>query len=979
MTIENPFPERGVATRETFYTDYWARKNNRFKDFLININDSEKAQRLSQFLVVAGDLGSGKTATLYHMERQIQETLNNNALVLFWQLSTPIKNQSVIQSFYNDFLNQLQKFLIKNHNAAHLIGSTVDIRVNEILNMLDIQQSAELVDLLTELHNIRMHLDLDNQDIVEDFRSKSSEAKSFLEKITGMEIIREEIQAIEIILIEGLNFLPVADSNIEADHIKTNMQTILEEIQNRFDYNCIILLVDEFDILIRNIKGELPESVLSQLRDFLIWFSPEAFKGYHFIGALFSENIERLQEEKKSQTRIDAIYRRLLSQIILHPINKFESFYEKVYLPYLDRGNIPVNYILFDLDYLRFIFHACKKNFGTIFAILHEQYSSWQDEISSSYQRFLENPNEDKTDIKLFDIIWSEKGLNKHFFKRFIELISEKNGNERKSIFTYLIRNSKTNEAAPSYEKIKTDLMLNEKRIISVFHEDVASIEIFKSVFPYYEENFFINYIACFRLFNLSGLGIITDSPIVAPQGLINESVYFRTFMRKFTQRQYSDSPDKDWDVRVNEGFYYLIKDFLTNKPSPFEGSFDIRPLVNSFTLVDFIQKYGSQDMQTKAVNFEANIKLEFHNSFNINLLSIETRNDENTIDKVFLILLLPLRRNYVTKIGESFIEFFKSMIENVSYKNRPIESILIFSRFEMNYPHLEILLEKSDDSKCWLHLIDRIIPISVEFTTAIQRDIDETNFLIRRTSFDFFCAAFERLHNGYPDGESITYYESLFTPGNSEEAENNMLILQKLLTHLFDEYQGMYSTFSHNQIFIEEKRKDSDTPPLVSIQYFPNFIFNLLNLFNAFFPINDAGMPIRQFLDLPFKIGDFKLREFESYLKDLTSLSFDIPHGERRTAALTKKMSCFSTLIEMNLIRFSIDDVARRFSIRSDDNSLLSAFGEIVKDNTVINQSFDVTDIELECCKENSKGVEIIESFLDFLVANRKIFRHYE
>jgi len=250
---------------------------------------------------------------------------------------------------------------------------------------------------------------------------------------------------------------------------------------------------------------------------------------------------------------------------------------------------------------------------------------------------------------------------------------------------------------------------------------------------------------------------------------------------------------------------------------------------------------------------------------------------------------------------------------------------------------------------------------------------------LIRRTTFSIFCAAFERLHNGYPDGESTTYYELLFTPGNNEEAENNILILQKLLTHIFDEYQGMYNTFSHNQILIEEKKKDSEPSPIVNIQYFPNFIYNLTNLFNMSFPINDAGMPIRQFLDLPFKIGDFKLKDFEDCLKNLTSLSFDIPRGERRTAALTKKLSCLSTLIEMNLIRYSIDDVASRFLIRSDENSLLNNFYEIIKDNTVINQDFDVTNIELDCCKENSKGIEIIEFFLDFLVANRKIFRYYE
>ena len=31
--VRNPFPERGVATRDAIYIDYWARVNNRFEDF----------------------------------------------------------------------------------------------------------------------------------------------------------------------------------------------------------------------------------------------------------------------------------------------------------------------------------------------------------------------------------------------------------------------------------------------------------------------------------------------------------------------------------------------------------------------------------------------------------------------------------------------------------------------------------------------------------------------------------------------------------------------------------------------------------------------------------------------------------------------------------------------------------------------------------------------------------------------------------
>lgn len=976
MNISNPFPERGVATRETFYIDYWAKYNNQFKDFISSLEDPEMSNTRSQFLVVAGDLGSGKTATLYHMERKIQSNNNVKALTLFWQLSTPVKNQNVIQSFYNDFLNQLQKYLIKNHNAPNLIGSTIEIKVNEILESLDPQQHIDLVDLLNEMHDIRMNIDGDNQDILDLFRNKSDNIKNLLEEITNLEISQEEIKAMERILVEGLNFLPVADSNLESDRIKLNMQKILEEIKQKFGYECIVLLIDEFDILIRNMKGELPENVLVLLRDFIIWFSPEAFKGYHFIGALFSENLERLQEEKRSQARIDAIYRRLISQIRLTPIDKFESFYEKIYLPYIDRAGIQLNYKVFELEFIRFIFHSCKRNFGTIFAILHEQFSSWQDIINKSYKDFIDDSTKNRTEIEFYNLIWNNKGLSKHFSKRFLDIIKKKDITERKSILVYLIRNDKIEEAAPVYEEIKTNLLIDDISIVSNFHEELIALELYRAVFPDYEEKFYINYKMSFRLFNLSGLVVVPKGPVINP-GSGNESIYFQTFMKKFSEKQFSDTKDKDWNIRVNEGFFFLLNDFLTNNPNPFEGLFDIPPLVNSHTLIDFAENFGSQNILNDVKRFELSLRNTFNNNFKINAITVETRTDESTIDKIFLLIILPLDRKYITKINNDFIKIFKGLIDNLIYKNKKIEALLLFSRFSIDFNSLNIMFDNSSESKCWIHLIDRIIPISVEITTSISRHFDETIFLKRKTFFTYFCAAFEKLHNGYPEGESKTYYELLFSP-NNDEAENNMLFLQKLLTHLFNEYQNMFSTYNHNLILINEKETSGEEPPSSGIQHLPNYIYNLSKLFNASFPIDDAGLPIRQSLDIPLKIGDFKPKEFKKFLNDLLTLSYEIPLTERRSAKLTKKLAAFSTLIEMHLIRYSIDSLSRKFSICSDENSLLNYFEEIVKENTVLNQEFDVFDIDLDCCIEESKGIEIIELLLDFLVSHRKIFRSY-
>ena len=977
--MNNPFPERGVATKKTFYFPYWKRTQRKFDEFLNNLKDSEKAIDFSQFLVVTGDYGSGKTATLYYMEDEIKSDTDIKALILSWQLSTPIKKQTVVQSFYNDFIHQLQKFFLNDESTLNILGAAIYSEMGNFIDDLEIPQRGELVDLLKEYHDFKFSIDPTDETSMEELRNKFNEIVEYLDEITGRNFVLNEIQALEKLLIEGMGFIPSASAQISEGEIKSNMQKILEVIREKYDYECIILLIDEFDILIRNIKADLPEEVLKKLRDFFTWFDPQSFKGYHIAGAMYVENIERLQTEANG-SRIDSIFRRLLIQIRLDPIPKFENFHDNLYLQYLEKNQINVNFELFDRDYLKFIFFSCKKNFGTILAILNEQFSSWQDEIENFYQRFLNKPSRSKVDIELQQLIWNEKGLSKHFSKKFIEIVEDNDKINRKFIFTYLVRHNQVDDLAPDYEAIKNDLGLNHKRIVLTFHDELTGVEQFKQVFPVFDEHFYIAYDLSYRIFNLSGIGATTSGPVVVgPVGIEDESKYYTTFMQKYTQRGNTDTHDKDWTLRINFGFQFLIEDFLTNNPNPFENLFETRPDINKGNLKNFIHHNGSQSLLQNFSLYEANLKHNFMNDFDVNYLTVEIKSNQNTILNQFLMIFLPVTKNYRTEIDDNFINLMKEILDNVNYNNNNFDALVIFSNFTIDFNEVERLTTESDTQKPWVHLIDRIILISLETTTSILKNKDETIFLSKRTPFTFFCAAFDKMHTSYPQGETKTYYDLLFSPANNDQAESNMLLLQKLLTHVFETYNSIFKTISHNRIEIERKKRNDEEYPDSNIQQFPAFIFNISSLLNCEFPIDESGLVYRQSLDVPFKIGSYTIKDLEQCLDDLSGPSFVVTSSERRSSALTKKFSVLSTLIEMNFIKFSENDTETKFFVRNDMNSLLNAFEIIVQENTQLNQPFNGLDLDLDCCTEKSKAIYVLEKFLDFLVANRKIFNYYE
>ncbi|GAH11184.1 unnamed protein product, partial [marine sediment metagenome] len=125
------------------------------------------------------------------------------------------------------------------------------------------------------------------------------------------------------------------------------------------------------------------------------------------------------------------------------------------------------------------------------------------------------------------------------------------------------------------------------------------------------------------------------------------------------------------------------------------------------------------------------------------------------------------------------------------------------------------------------------------------------------------------------------------------------------------------------------------------------------------------------QELDLPFKIGNYDKNVFKKCLEELIQGDLILPKTKRE-AILTKKESALSNLIEINLIMMNIRRDDTKFSVRNDKHCLLNKLEDIIKNNIEINDPFQVQNIDLNCCNEKAKGLDVMECLFDFLVENR-------
>ena len=145
---------------------------------------------------------------------------------------------------------------------------------------------------------------------------------------------------------------------------------------------------------------------------------------------------------------------------------------------------------MFDKDFLRFLYNACKKNFGTIFSILYSLFDEWNKEIEILYEKFKITLTEEFQAISLYDLIFDEKGLKKNLHSKLIDILNRNDAAERKRIFIDLIRNfnflRKVNE-------IKHDLELPNSDIITSFKKDLIELDILDDVFPKFKDYFLLD------------------------------------------------------------------------------------------------------------------------------------------------------------------------------------------------------------------------------------------------------------------------------------------------------------------------------------------------------------------------------------------------------------------------------------------------------------------------------------------------------
>ncbi len=971
--IINPFPERGLATRKSYYYQYWKNKYKNFDKFVENINPND-----SFFLTIAGELGAGKTATLYYAERKIKEQ-RPNVLVLTWQLSRTA-NYTLQQSFYLGFVNALRRTIIDKKIIEEINkGLNPDFFKNYSLikQKLSTSDYTKLILLIEEYRKFKVRINLNNPEILQQISDKNNEIHKFLKMNTGVELTTDEINDLGELMLEDLKYVSLLEPDLDHDTIKSRFVSILRSLQNT--YTTIVLLIDEFDILIRNYRDDVPSNIINEVKEFIIWLDKEDFKGYHIIGAMFIENHRRLVTAQDG-TQEDSIYRRLNNFVVLEPLSEFEQFFKHIFLNYIREAGIDEDFEIFNQDFIHFMFYACGRKLGTILSYLHENFISWQEEIEKNHALFEEDKNISK--IGMNKLLWDEEGLQKSFDMKFLKLIEDADDVKNyKRIFTYLLGNREYFDLAPTYEKISTDTGISET-IIARFHRDLYGSEIYQDVLPKTDsDTMFFQYEFTPVLFNISSTE--TELPTPPNEGGNNvdrNSIYFHDFLGTFTIKKKNKFDDKDWDFYVNEGFRYLMNDYLKSEPNPFTNIFIKENVkIEPFNLHEFLENYGNTNLVDLCIQFEANITNSFDNRFKIYITIIKIFEKENDILKQqFMLVFLPINSPLKIEIDKDLINLFEGILTSINYNNKSFESVIIFSNYKIEYTNFEYLYKTIKEDVPWIHRLDQICPITVIHSTQILKKGEKTlAFLSKKTYFEYFCAAFYKLHREGPQQNTKTYYELLFNSENEQISQFNEGIMQNVLNHIFQKYQNLFQTYSHDLITGAYKKNNSEDIAKVNISHFPKFIRNFFLLNEYDFPVSSNGYMCRQQLDLPFKIDNHTKDNLLNCLKDLINLPvIEIKTRDTRDVG---RMSSLKTLIEANLINFNISKDGIKFSIRNDSDSILTKFENIVKENTNEDQKFNVLDLKLKNCNRRlTASIPTIECFLELLKKNRKIFDYY-
>lgn len=974
--IQNPFPKRGIARRNTYYNDYWKNKYNNFEEFM---NKNNLNKKTSQFLTVAGDLGGGKTATLYHMENEIKKK-RKDVLILYWQLSKTA-DYTLQQSFYLGFINALKKARA-DQKVIDLInkGANPELfkKYNIIRGKLQPGEYNRLSILMEEHIQYKRRFTPDNTKIISLISEKSEEIKNFLEIKTEIEFTHTDINKLEEIMhSKDINYASLLEAKLDHGTIITQFNEILKELED--EYTCIVLLIDEFDTLIRSYGEDIPNSVFNELSTFIVWLDPEDFLGYHIVGSMTLENHDRLVRAFDGK-KDPSTFRRLNNYIKLETIKDYSYFYKHIYLNYLRKARIDENFKLFDDNFLYLIFKAGKNKFGFILLYLWDQFNAWKEEISENYALF--KKNQTQNDIGLYDLIWNPKGLSKFFddsFKDFI--LNSDHPKDYQRILLYLLGIKKKeicDENAPSYEKISSDIGVGET-IITLFHGELDGIQLYQNVFPKTSyDTFYIDYEFIPVLFDISTTEAELPPPtIIIEDNVDKKGILFQEFIKFFSLKKNLKYDEKDWNFFVNEGFRYLMNDYL--RCGPMENIFlKYKVRVEPYLMTEFLKKYGSDQLVKSCNKLELEMKSMIHNDFEIYMSTIEIIEEKNDIlSQQFLIVFLPIKPRQKIAINMDFINFFVNLIEKVKINKFSFSSIIIFIDYKVDYKEFNYMASKIKNNTPWVHLIDQIIPLKVSTGTQITvKGEKAVSFLTRKSVFEYFCGAFYKLHKEAPPLETETYFQLLFKPENENAQfnENNMF---NVLNHIFQKYPAILQTFSHDLISAEQKKRDGEPIKPVKITYFPKFLKNLFTLFEYDFPVATNGLIFRQLLGEPFQIGTYTKQKLLSCLDELIKLPvLEVTHKDTRDDV---KMSVLKTLIEANLINFNIDKDGIKLSIRTDINSLLKKIEKIVEDNIKENDKFSVLQLKLKTCNlRSTASIPTVEYLLDLLKKNRKIFDYY-
>ncbi len=984
--ISNPFPIGGLAERESFYYPYWKENSKDYDEFIQNLNSDK-----TQFLVITGPWGSGKTATLFYIEDQINKRYNN-VLVLYWNLSPKPPDKSFAQAFYLDFLTELRSKIIEKKIKIKLAATDFKIEYDFLNNLTD-DQNYRLHHLLETYQSHKDMYEDGNRELKEKTTDAWQAVRNYIKTIdASVELDQRQINEIGYIMLKSWSALFDLEIDLQDHQITMKMQEIFKKLNE--DFECVVLLVDEFDVLIREV---IKEKNLEEIRRFILLFAKESYKGYHLVGAFHDENIPRLCKDNKDDPLFNIKRRLYQCQIILQPPRSFEDFYNHIYKDSLyEKEDINRKFDLFDKRFLHLLYYLSKENLGIIFRELHSKFNLWEEEINDSFKEFKKLELASKIEdffpkMSRYDLIWSDKrGIYQGFSQEFIKIINndEINTDNRKSIFNKLISIDSIEDSAFTYEQIANDLGLSNKKIVKDFHNELLSEKQLSTVFPKYEDRFYISYSHVFTIFNFSR----STQPRQEFTALKNfedqkdkNFIHFIRFFSVSTNLNLTKTEIKN--TYYNEGFRHFIEDYLI-RTNPLGNRFVVKPNIKPYNLIELVKNYISNDLLKNLTQYELEIQRDFYSEFKLRCLLIKLFDEDKReeIIQQFLLVFLPIYQENSININRRFISLFEEFLKETDSTNNNFDSIIIFGGFNYDpsdYNEWIKLFNTNSSDKPWIHLIDRIIPIQIEFQSILKDDI----YYLSRNSvpFNIICAAFYVLHNITPQKQNITYNKILFDHVNNDDYKQNIDSLTGFLNNIFEKYRNIFQGANHDPIDLEENKESTETK---IIDFFPLFLSNLSDFFKTVIPISQNGKIFRSEIGEAFNYGVYDTKDLKTCLYNLLEtdeIKMDPSISSRKKKKrFLQELNVYKALIEVNFLYLKISQKEYIFNLRTDPNSLFHYFDELVTINMEEDKVFTIVDflnkIKLPVPKFKKKPdfIEIMEILFDFLKKNRRIFEHY-